>query len=270
MTNAANAPHAGHFKGGLPFNRLGNGPEPLVVFRGLLPEHKPLSGVTARAMLSPFRPLARRYTVYVVTRRPGLPAGCTLADMADDYADMVRDEFGGPVRVIGISTGGSIAQHFAADHPELVRRLVLYSAAHRLGDEGRRFQRRLAELAGARRWAALAAESLAFMYLPKRGLARRAAVPATWLVRLLAVALFRPPSDASDYLVTIEAEDAFDFRDRLGEIRAPALFRETAAGMPRARLVLYERAGHGPTGKRVTRDLLAFLAENGAAPGAGA
>jgi len=60
------------------------------------------------------------YTVYVVLRKPGLPHGYTLKDMADDYAAMIREEFGGPIDVIGVSTGGSIVQHFAADHPDLV------------------------------------------------------------------------------------------------------------------------------------------------------
>ena len=60
-----------------------------------------------------------------------------MTDIANDYAAMVRDEFGGPVDVLGISTGGSLVQHFAADHPELVRRLVIHSAAHRLSGQGK-------------------------------------------------------------------------------------------------------------------------------------
>ncbi len=267
---------AGYFKGGLPYNRLGGGPRRLVAFQGLFPENRPLSGMTASMLLAPFKPLAQRYTVYAVNRRPGLPRGYTLADMARDYAAMVQGEFGGPVDVVGLSTGGSIAQVFAADHPGLVRRLVLYSSACRLGEEGRRSQRRLARLAAERRWGAVMAEGLAFMFLPRSGLARQVTRPLVWGVRALAGLLSPAPDSPLDYIVTIEAEDQFDFRPRLGEIRAPTLviggardpfyspglFRETAAGIPNARLALYEKAGHAPTGKRVTRDILAFLGQD--------
>jgi pimeloyl-ACP methyl ester carboxylesterase len=229
-----------------------------------------------RMLLGLFKFLGEHYTVYVVNRRPGLPQGYTLADMADDYAAMVQDEFGGPVDVIGMSTGGSIAQVFAADHPELVNRLVLYSSAYKLGEEGQQFQRRLAELARERRWGAVSAEGLAFMFLPRRGLARQMMRPIAWLIGLLSTLFAHPPADFSDYVVTIEAEDEFDFQSRLSEIKAPtlviggtrdpfytpALFRETAAGIPDARLALYEKAGHGPSGQRVARDVLAFLGQN--------
>ena len=57
--------------------------------------------------------------------------GYTFNDMAADYAAMIREEFGGPMDVIGVSTGGSIVQHLAADHPDVVRRLVIHSSAHR-------------------------------------------------------------------------------------------------------------------------------------------
>ena len=53
----------------------------------------------------------------MVLRRPGMPQGYSLRDMAADAATTIRQEFVGPVDVIGVSTGGSIAQHLAADHP---------------------------------------------------------------------------------------------------------------------------------------------------------
>ncbi len=266
------APSSGYFKGGLPYNRVGSGPKPLVVFQGLLLDNRPLSGMAARAMLGTFKLMGDDYTVYVVNRRVGLSPGCTLSDMAADYARMVKEEFGGPVDVIGLSTGGSIAQLYAAEHPDLLRRLILYSAACRLDGEGRRFQRREADLARQRKWGTIASESLSLMFLPRSGLGKIVTRPAAWAMGLFA-SRFGAPGNPTDFIVTVEAEDVFDFRPRLKEITAPTLvlgggrdpfypaelFRETAAGIPGAKLVLYPEARHAPGGKRVAREMLAFL-----------
>jgi pimeloyl-ACP methyl ester carboxylesterase len=90
--------------------------------------------------------MARHFTVYAVNRKPQLPAGSTIGDLAHHYAVAIEHEFPGPVCVEGVSTGGSIAQQFAIDHPHLVCRLVLVATACRLSAHGREVQRRFAEL----------------------------------------------------------------------------------------------------------------------------
>jgi pimeloyl-ACP methyl ester carboxylesterase len=84
------------------------------------------------------------------------------------------------------------------------------------------------------------------------------------------------PKDPSDTVVTLEAEDKFNFKERLAQITAPtlvaageqdpfytpALFRETAAGIPHARLILYPGMGHPASGKHFQQDVLAFLRES--------
>lgn len=76
---------------------------------------------------------------------------------------------------------------------------------------------------------------------------------AGWLTGPL---MFR--GEAPDLCLTIDAEDAFDLSARLGAMAAPTLviggdrgraygaelFRQTAAGIPGARLLLYPRTGH--------------------------
>jgi len=52
----------------------------------------------------------------------------TTAQMADDYAELIDGLALGPVRVVGISMGGAIAQELALRHIELVERLVLVSS----------------------------------------------------------------------------------------------------------------------------------------------
>ena len=263
---------AGYFRSGLPYNRSGHGTRPLIVFQGLLPENKPQPKLLVR-FVRLYKFLEQKYTVYEVLRRPGMPRGYAMKDMADDYAKMIREEFGGPVDVIGISTGGSIVQHFAADHPDLVRRLVLHSSAYGLSDEARRLQMRVAHLAQKRRWVKAYATMLGPL-LPDRGVMKYLCRPIVWLASLL-LGLLAAPKDPSDLVITIEAEDNHDFKDRLGEIPAPtlviagerdpyyteALFRETAEGIRNARLTLYPGMGHPASGKQFGRDVLAFLEE---------
>jgi pimeloyl-ACP methyl ester carboxylesterase len=258
---------SGYFRSGLPFNRLGHGARPLVVVQGLLFENKP----QPRFALGPYSLLGARYSVFVVLRRPGMPRGYALADMAADVAATIRQEFGGPVDVVGVSTGGSIVQHLAADHPDVVRRLVIHSSAHTLSPSARRLQLEVAALASGRCWTE-AAELLVDAVVPTRGVPPRARPLIVWPVSRL-MAWPSRHADPGDLIVTIEAEDAHDFRSRLHDITAPtlviagaddpfyteALFRETAAGIPGARLILYPGMGHPAHGRRFVSDVLAFL-----------
>jgi pimeloyl-ACP methyl ester carboxylesterase len=263
---------AGYFRSNLPYNRFGHGPRNLVVFQGLLFENKPLAGLMLGISSGMYTFLDQDYTTYMVTRKPGLPDGYTLQNMSDDYAAMIQEEFGGPIDVIGLSTGGSIALHFAADHPDLVRRLVIHSSAYILGDAAKTFQMHLGHLARQRQWRAAYAALFGFI-APRSGVMKYAAKPLVWLGALLGGMILGAPEDPSDLVVTIEAEDKHDFKDRLAEIRAPTLvvggdddpfyaerlFRETAEGIPNARLILYQGMGHPASGKQFSRDVLTFL-----------
>lgn len=259
---------AGYFRNGLPYNRFGQAPRIAVVFQGLVFDNTPSTGLAATGMAQMFRFLEAEYTTYIVTRKLGLPEGYSLQNMADDYAVMIREEFGCPVDVIGSSTGGSIAQHFAADHPDLVRRLVLHSSAYTLGEAGKKAQMRMGYFARQHKWRAAYAEVLRLL-VPR---SRFSGV----VTSLGSLALsFTAPKYPSDVATTIEAEDKHNFKDRLREIAAPtlviagdkdlfyteALFRETAKGIPDARLILYAGMGHPATGKQFERDVLSFLTE---------
>ena len=256
---------SGYFRSGLPWTRTGAGPRVLVVFPGLTFENRPQFG-----MLFMYRFLKKEYTLYSVFRRPDMPGGYTLNEMAADYAVMVREEFGGPVDVLGISTGGSIALHFAADHPDLVHRLIIHSSAHALNEKAKQLQMEVARLAQQKKWRQAWALLIATMY-PQSGPGKQLSLP---LVQLSAWMLSRkPPGDPGDLVATVEAEDKHAFRERLAEIAAPTLvaggindffyspelFRETAEGIPNAELRLYEGKGHPAGGRQFRKDVLSFL-----------
>jgi pimeloyl-ACP methyl ester carboxylesterase len=238
----------GYSSNGLPYACIGNGARNLVVFEGLDFRHKPPSGIMLRMSTGYLRGLANSYKIYIVSRKPGLPPGYSLSDMSDDYAVMIKNELGGVADIIGVSTGGAIAQHFAIDHPDSVKRLVLAMTGFRLTEAGKELQMKVADLArkGKRR----AATALLGTAIMRRGIAKYVFKWSMWLLGPLIV-----PADPSDGIVELEAEDRHDLGDRLGRIKADTLViggeedvfypvRETARKIPNARLVLYPNLGH--------------------------
>jgi pimeloyl-ACP methyl ester carboxylesterase len=266
----------GVLDGGLPYLAVGLGP-PLVVFSPFTAEHANPTGVARRFYLQPLAPLAQQFTVYLVNRKPGLPPGSTIRELAGHYARALEQAFAGPVAVVGISTGGSIAQQFAIDHPQLARRLVLVASACRLGSAGRRMQRDLARftLAGQprRAWAATGP-----------GLATTAVGGRLYAALLWLFGTKLDPADPSDMLVVIDAEDRFDAAPQLHRISAPTLviagdrdrnytpelFWETAERIPGARLRLYRGKGHASIAtlryQPAVGDMLRFLTTSRASP----
>lgn len=266
---------AGYFNGGMPYNRFGSGTRDIVVAAGLGFENKPLTGLMARFNTGMYKFLENDFTVYFVTRKPGLRESTSMKDMADDYASMINEEFGEPVDVIGVSTGGSIVQHLAADHPNVISHLVIHSSAHTLNTDAKQLQLRIADFARQGKWRAAYATSLTFI-MPSDGFMKFLARPFAWLGSLIVRIILGAPDDPSDLVITVEAEDVHHFKDRLSEIKAhtlviagdkdPAyteeLFRETAAGIPDAKLILYEGMGHPASGKQFSQDVLAFLTDD--------
>jgi len=135
----------GVFSKGIPYVRFGEGEAILLVFSGgpgnILPS------VFLIRVLGNFKHLSKSFVIYVMSRKSGLPEGYTTRDIAKDYAAVIRDEFDcGPVDVMGTSYGGLIAQHLAADHPELVRRLVIAMSVYRFSEEGNELDMKSAQL----------------------------------------------------------------------------------------------------------------------------
>ena len=263
---SAHPPASGYFRSGLPYNRIGHGARPLVVVQGLLFENKP----QPRYTLGPYAFLRDRYTVFVVLRRPGMPHGYTLADMAADCAATIRQEFGG--------RWTSSASPPAVRSCNTWRRTIRTSSA---ASSSTRARTRSAPppsacSSGSASWRESAAgrRRAGCWWTPSCRRASRA-VPAELVVAPIArmMSWSSRSADPSDLIITIAAEDAHDFRDRLAEIAAPTLviagaddpfyteelFRETAAGIPGARLILYPGMGHPAHGKQFARDVLAFL-----------
>jgi len=267
--NKLDGPVKGYSINGLPFTTIGSGPKPLIVFEGLTFENKPQPA----AMVKMYAFLEKEYTIYSVLRRPQMPKNYTLDDMANDYASMIEQEFESPVDIIGISTGGSIALHFASLHPQLVRRLVIHSSAYKLNDKAKQMQLNVAMCAMNGKWRK-AWKLLIATCFPQDGYLSFLSKP---LIHLSAFLLsIHHPKDANDLVVTVKAEDTHDFLDQLGEITCPTLvaggvddyfysselFEKTANGIPNAKLCLYEKMGHPASGKQFRMDVSRYLQDS--------
>jgi pimeloyl-ACP methyl ester carboxylesterase len=243
--------HEGELHGGIPVLRFGQGP-PLVVISGLTATHSNPSGWKARFELRPYRELASFFTVYLVNRKPNLDPGTTMADLADQVAEALQFTFAEPVPALGISTGGSIGLRAAIDHPDVLSRLVVASAACRLSERGRAMQQQLMLAVAADR--PRAAGYLVGEVVADGPVTERLIGGALWATNFV-----MDPADPSDVLVTLVAEDGFDVCAELGNITVPTLvvggehdrlygaelFEETAHKVPHGRLFLVEGGGHG-------------------------
>jgi pimeloyl-ACP methyl ester carboxylesterase len=223
--------------------------EPLVLIMGL--------GADADAWQPHLEEYRRHFRCFAVDNRgageSSAPVGpYSTGDFADDYAGLIRALSLGPVRVVGISMGGAIAQELALRHRDLVERLVIVAS-----------------------WARCDAYTAEVF---RSFAAVRAAVPPAEFTRLLQLWIWSP-GYLSDHLDELReareaqpaapmAQHAFeaqcaacvahDTLERLQAIRAPTLVtageadiftplrlaEELRAAIPGAELEVFPAAGH--------------------------
>jgi pimeloyl-ACP methyl ester carboxylesterase len=240
--------------------------------QGLTPQHDVPKGWERRMLTSSLAPLAAHFAIYAVNRKRGLRPGDSMSDIAGYLADAIEHDIGEPVFLSGTSSGGSVALQLAIDRPDLVRRLIVVSAACRLGAEGRALDAemirltRAGDLKGA--WTCLYSA-----VLPKR--LRR---PLRPVARLVAATVRQ--DDPTDMLVTLEAECSLDASADLPRVTAPTLvvggtkdvfyprdlLEETASRVADGRCHLFEGWGHlrASASKATTKVMLGFLLESSA------
>jgi len=243
-----------HAKGGTAagaeYIRFGTGNRNLIMLPGLGDGLRTMKG-TALPMALYYRSLAKEYTVYMFSRKRALPEGCTTRDMARDVKNAMEELGIGKASLVGVSMGGMIAQHFAADYPEMVEKLVLVVTCAR---ENPILLESLEEWVGCARrgdHTALMDSNLRRIYSEKYYRQNR------WMIPL--IGRLTKPKSYDRFLTLAHACRTHDAYDRLPEIRAATLVlggeqdkslgseasREIASRIPGAELKLYPQWGHG-------------------------
>lgn len=268
------AVQSGVFDNSMAYATWGEGPKSLIFIPGG-PGNDVASGFMLRTMLQPLLlPLVEDgYRAWVVTRRRNMPAGHSVADMAADYAALIRDEFDGRVDlVLGLSYGGIITFYLAADHPECAVHFVAAGAAHEITDLGKGIDYRMA--LGVSNGDRIAAGMAMGEYMLAGDRNR-------WLRRLLAPGLGRMMAGSQheyyrhDIMVEAEAERAYSAGDVLPRISVPMLLvcgdediffpkdvvEEAARLIPQSTLVLYPGQGHikASSNRRLGSDALVYV-----------
>jgi pimeloyl-ACP methyl ester carboxylesterase len=239
----------------MPFAEFGDRARPsLLIVPGIAEGLRPIGRPGAVLAAIFYRDL-RAFRVLVASRRVPTVAGHTTEAMADDLAALLEAAAAGPATVHGLSLGGFVAQHLAARHPHLVERLVLGSTVAHVDARTAQIVDRWERLAQEARWAEFQRDMLETVYTGD--------MPARY--RLIAEAnrrglrLMPGPLLVERFSAQCDAARRHDARSVLAHIRCPTLvlggtddvvtrpeqMRELVDAILGARLILFDRAGHG-------------------------
>jgi pimeloyl-ACP methyl ester carboxylesterase len=251
------------FPNGMGYLRFGSGPKSLLWIPDpshaahIGPRNGPDGGVSKSGYLVLMKRMLRSfvdagYSVFLVGQKPNLPPGSTLADMAEDYAGLIAEEFGGAVDlVVADSGGGMIGFCLAAQHSDLFASIAVVVAGYTQDDKYKAANLESARLNNAGRKTDAAAVMVNLMFPGLR---------PPLIARLLASVMGRVVLSAgSDELVVgAEALGAFDGREILPTISVPVLlicgdrdkivsleiYEQTADLIPECTFRLYEGKDH--------------------------
>ena len=230
--------------------RFGTGGKVLVMLPGLGDGLRSVKGM-ALPMALTYRAFAKGFTVYVFSRKIGLPQGYTTREMAADQAQAMELLGIQKADVLGVSMGGMIAQHLAIDYPEKVGKLILTVTSARPNPILR---------SSIGEWVSCAkpGHHTAFMDSNVRRIYSEEYYRKNkWLVPIMGK--LTKPKSYERFFIQADACLKHNAFENLHQIQAPTLViggekdnvlgggtsREIAAQIPGAELRMYEQWGHG-------------------------
>lgn len=254
--------------GTMHYIRFGRGAKTLVMLPGLGDGLTTVKG-TALPMAMMYRIFAKDYTVFMFSRRIELAPGCTTRDMARDLKAAL-DALGiEKCNLFGVSMGGMIAQHFAADYPQTVNKLVLAVTCAAPNNFLTESVSEWISLAKQGNHTAFMDSNLRRMYSEGYYRKNKPLLPI--------IARLTKPKSYERFFIQAEACLTHNALDRLSQIQSPTLVvggeqdralspdasREIATAIPGAKIRMYAEWGHGlyEEAKDFNRVVLNFLQE---------
>jgi len=230
--------------------RFGSGSRVLVMLPGLGDGLRSVKG-TALPVALMYRRFAKDFTVYMFSRKALLPDGCTTRDMACDLAKAMAALDIPKADIFGVSMGGMIAQHFAADYPEKTNKLILTVTAARPNPILEESITEWIDCAKRGDHTSLMDSNMRRIY--SEGYYRK----NKWMIPL--VGKLTKPKSYDRFFAQADACLRHNAFEKLAEIQAPALViggekdlslggdasRQIAAQIPNAQLLMYPQWGHG-------------------------
>ena len=229
---------------------FGKGERSLIILPGLGDGLKTVRGM-ALPMALMYRIFAKDFRVYVFSRGRELPAGADCQYMAHEVKEAM-DALGiERAHVLGVSMGGAIAQHLAAEYPERVDKLVLAVSYARVNDTVYESVGSWVKKAGEGDYAGIFADTAERSYSEKQLRLYRPLYPI--------LGRFSAPKDPQRFMTMTEACLKHDASALLEKINAPTLViggdRDKAVGgnaaeglasaIKGAELFVYEGYSHG-------------------------
>ncbi len=190
--------------------RFGAGRKTLILIQGLNTNGIRGAGLSLAWM---YRMFAKDYTVYLFDRRPEIPDGITVREMAEDVAEAM-DALGlHNADVIGVSQGGMIAQYLAIDRPDLVKQLVLAVTLSRNHETVRAVIEQWINLTEEKNWKQLITDMAEKMYSERYLKRYRPMLPL--------LALLQKPKDAQRFIRLAQACLTCNAYAELDKIQCP-------------------------------------------------
>ncbi len=252
----------------IPCAVFGKGRKNLIILPGLGDGLTTVKG-KALPMAIMYRKFAKDFTVYMISRREPLCPDFSTKDMAADIA-LLMDKIGiEKASMVGVSMGGMIAQHFAADFPEKTDKLILAATAPKSNEIMEKCISEWIEQAKNGKGAELMDSNVRNMYSDEYYRKNRWLTPITGKLAV--------PKDCSRFLIMAKACIEHDASDLLKYIKAPTLViggaKDRTVGpegsevlakeIPGAKLFMYPDLRHAvyDEAKDFNKRMLEFLKE---------
>lgn len=245
---------------------FGKGDKNLIILPGLGEGLRSIKGL-ALPMAFMYHMFAKEYKVYFFSRKNIMPQGYTTKDMADDVKKMMDVFDIKNADIVGVSQGGMIAQHLAADYPERVNRLVLAVTCGKANDCVEKSVTPWISMAKQGKYRELMTDNFKMMYSEEYLKKNRFMLP--FATRIGA------PKSYDKFIVMAYACLTHDCIDKLDNIKAPTLViggekdkvvdgkasYELSSKIQNSQLIMYDKYGHSAydEAKDFNSNILHFL-----------